>query len=213
MSGLACEHNKINDVSKDPKLVLWFAFGINLFMFFVEQVYGWIAESRALLGDSVDMLGDSGFYLITILAIGKTPIFGARAAFVKGIFMSFFTLVALVSIVYQFYDPKIPEAEIIGFVGVLALLANLICAAVLMGFRDKNINMKSMWICTRNDVLANIGVLIAGAGVALTSSPWPDLIIGGVIGLLIMKSSIQILKESKKEIKRLHELPSVFKSF
>ena len=213
MSGSACVHNSIKDESKGPKLVLWFAFGINLIMFFVEQVYGWIAESRALLGDSVDMLGDSGFYLITILAIGKTPIFGARAAFVKGIFMAFFTLVTFASIVYQFFDPKMPEAEIIGFVGLLALGANLICAAILMGFRNQNINMKSMWICTRNDVLANIGVLIAGAGVALTSSSWPDLIIGGAIGGLIMKSSCQILKESKKEIKHLHGLPPEIKSF
>ena len=81
-------------LEKDPEIALWWAFGINLTMFFLEQVYGWIGESRALLGDSVDMLGDSGFYLITILAIGKAPLFGARAAYLKGISMAFFTLLA-----------------------------------------------------------------------------------------------------------------------
>ncbi len=192
-------------LEKEPEIALWWAFGINLTMFFLEQAYGWIGESRALLGDSVDMLGDSGFYLITILAIGKTPLFGARAAYIKGISMAFFTLLAIVSGGYRFFNPQMPDAGIIGVVGALALCANFICAAILMKFRDRNINMRSVWLCTRNDVIANFGVLIAAAGVSFTNSSWPDLAIGAIIGIIILKSSLQILKESKEEIKRLTE--------
>ncbi len=197
--------NTEKGLEKDPEIALWWAFGINLAMFFIEQVYGWIAESRALLGDSVDMLGDSGFYLITILAIGKTPLFGARAAYIKGVSMAFFSLLALVSVAYRFLNPHMPDAEVIGVVGALALCANFICAAILMKFRDRNINMRSVWLCTRNDVIANVGVLIAAAGVAFTNFPWPDLAIGSIIGGIILKSSFQILRESKEEIKRLTE--------
>ena len=204
MENISCCSTK--DVEKISKLALWWAFGINLTMFFVEQVYGWIGESRALLGDSVDMLGDSGFYLITILAIGKIPLFGARAAYIKGISMAFFTLLAIASAGYRFLNPQMPDAGIIGIVGALALCANFICAAILMKFRDSNINMRSVWLCTRNDVIANIGVLIAAAGVSFTNSSWPDLAIGAIIGIIILKSSLQILKESKEEIKRLTEL-------
>jgi len=198
--------NTEKGLEKDPEIALWWAFGINLTMFFLEQVYGWVGESRALLGDSVDMLGDSGFYLITILAIGKTPLFGARAAYLKGISMAFFTLLAIISGGYRFFNPQMPDANIIGVVGALALFANFICAAILMKFRDRNINMRSVWLCTRNDVIANFGVLIAAVGVYFTNSPWPDLAIGTVIGVVILKSSFQILKESKEEIKRLTEL-------
>jgi Co/Zn/Cd efflux system component len=203
MEDISCCSTK--DVEKSSKLALWWAFGINLTMFFVEQIYGWIGESRALLGDSVDMLGDSGFYLITILAIGKTPLFGARAAYLKGISMAFFTLLAITSGGYRFFNPQMPDANIIGVVGALALCANVICAAILMKFRDRNINMRSVWLCTRNDVIANLGVLIAAVGVYFTNSSWPDLVIGIVIGLIILKSSLQILKESKEEVKRLTE--------
>lgn len=197
--------NTEKGLEKDPEIALWWAFGINLTMFVLEQVYGWIGESRALLGDSVDMLGDSGFYLITILAIGKTPLFGARAAYLKGVSMAFFTFLAIASGGYRFFNPQMPDANIIGVVGALALCANFVCAAILMKFRDKNINMKSVWLCTRNDVIANFGVLIAAVGVYFTNSSWPDLVIGAVIGLIILKSSLQILKESKEEIKRLTE--------
>lgn len=201
--------NTEKGLEKDPEIALWWAFGINLTMFFLEQVYGWIGESRALLGDSVDMLGDSGFYLITILAIGKTPLFGARAAYIKGISMAFFTILAIVSAGYRFFNPQMPDASIIGIVGALALCANFICAAILMKFRDRNINMRSVWLCTRNDVIANLGVLIAAAGVSFTNSSWPDLAIGTVIGIIILKSSLQILKESKEEIKRLTEFSPI----
>jgi Co/Zn/Cd efflux system component len=195
--------NTEKGLEKDPEIALWCAFGINLIMFFLEQVYGWIGESRALLGDSVDMLGDSGFYLITILAIGKTPLFGARAAYLKGVSMAFFTLLAITSGGYRFFNPQMPDANIIGVVGTLALCANFICAAILMKFRDRNVNMRSVWLCTSNDVMANFGVLIAAVGVYFTNSFWPDLVIGIVIGLIILKSALQILKESKEEIKRL----------
>ncbi len=203
MEDISCCSTK--DVERSSKLALRFAFAINISMFFIEQIYGWIGESRALLGDSVDMLGDSGFYLITILAIGKTPLFGARAAYIKGISMAFFTLLAIASAGYRFFNPQMPDASIIGMVGALALCANFICAAILMKFRDENINMRSVWLCTRNDVIANLGVLIAAAGVSFTKSPWPDLAIGAIIGVIILKSSLQILKESKEEIKRLKE--------
>ncbi len=204
MEDISCCSTK--DTEESSKLALWSAFVINIGMFFVEQVYGWIGESRALLGDSVDMLGDSGFYLITILAIGKTELFGARAAYIKGISMAFFTALAIVSAGYRFFNPQMPDANIIGVVGALALCANFICAAILMKFRDRNINMRSVWLCTRNDVIANFGVLIAAAGVSFTKSPWPDLAIGAIIGIVILRSSLQVLNESKIEIKRLTEL-------
>ena len=118
----------------------------------------------------------------------------------KGIIMGMFAISVLFGAMYRALDPVIPEATTMGVIGGMALVANLICAVLLLGFKDTDINMRSAWLCSRNDVLANIGVLLAAAGVRWTDSSWPDLIVGVALSALILKSSIEILRVAKLEM-------------
>jgi Co/Zn/Cd efflux system component len=114
--------------------------------------------------------------------------------------MALFSISVLAGAVYRSFNPVVPEATTMGIIGFMALAANLICAIMLLGFRDSDINMRSAWLCSRNDVLANVGVLLAAAGVAWTQSPWPDLVVGVSISALILKSAIEVLKDAKLEM-------------
>ena len=114
--------------------------------------------------------------------------------------MGMFAISVLFGAIYRALNPIVPEATTMGIIGGIALLANLICAVLLLGFKDTDINMRSAWLCSRNDVLANIGVLLAAAGVTWTNSSWPDLIVGVALSALILKSSIEILRDAKLEL-------------
>ena len=196
-SSLEKELTKVQDEKRN--ILVWVLI-INTSMFFIEAIYGWFAQSNALMADALDMLGDAAIFGFSLYVIRLNTIWQSRAGYIKGIIMAIFAIGVLTSAFYRSFNPIIPEVTTMGVVGFMALAANLICAVMLLGFRDTDINMRSAWLCSRNDVLANLGVLLAAAGVAWTNSPWPDLVVGISISALILKSAIEVMRDAKIEI-------------
>jgi len=192
--------NELHKVQDDKRNILVWVLIINGAMFFVEGIYGWFAQSSALMADALDMLGDAAIFGFSLYVIRLDSIWQSRAGYIKGIIMALFSVSVLTGAIFRSFNPVVPEASTMGIIGFLALAANLICAILLLGFRDSDINMRSAWLCSRNDVLANIGVLLAAGGVAWTQSPWPDLVVGVSISALILKSAIEVLKDAKLEM-------------
>ena len=189
----ACEIEKLRDRQYGTlKLVLF----INLVMFFVEIIAGILANSTALLADSLDMLGDSIVYGFSLYVVAKSVKWKAISAILKGSIMAIFALFVLGEAIYKIFNPVVPAYEAIGLIGLLALLANGTCLLLLWKHKTEDINMKSVWICSRNDIIANLSVLIAALGVLLVNHQWPDIVVGVVIALLFMRSSYDVLREA-----------------
>ena len=174
---------------------------INLLMFVVEFGYAWIANSTSLMADSLDMLGDALVYGFSLYVLHKSEKLRATAAFLKGIIMVSFSLSVLTQAGFKLYSDALPSYETMGWIAGLALLANTICLFLLFRHRDDDINMKSTWICSRNDIISNIGVLIAASWVGYSQSKWPDLLIGLTLAILFLRSAIPILGESITQIR------------
>ena len=181
--------------------ILWIVLILNLIMFFVEGIAGWLAQSNSLMADSLDMLGDAVIYGFSLFVIQLAPIWRTRAGILKASIMSLFAVGILGSSIYRVSHQVVPMASAMGIVGSLALLTNLFCAYLLLQFRDDDINMRSAWLCSRNDVLANLGGLAAAGGVSLTGSHWPDLAVGAIIAGLILQSSFGVFKDARLELK------------
>lgn len=169
--------------------------GINLGMFSLESIAGILAYSTALLADSIDMLGDAIVYGFSLYVVGRSAAWQARAALLKGIIMAAFSVAIFVQVAFKIYHGLVPIADVMGFVGIMALAANLICLTLLWQRRSEDINMRSAWLCSRNDVIANVGVLIAAFAVRVTGSPWPDIAMGFLIAALFGRSAIAVIRE------------------
>jgi Co/Zn/Cd efflux system component len=174
------------------RLVLW----INAAMFLAELVAGVVAHSTALIADSVDMLGDAIAYGVSLYVVGREPRWLARGALLKGGIMAAFGTGVLVEIGTQLARGLTPEASIMWRVALVALLANGVVLAILWRLRDDDINMRSVWLCSRNDVIANGGVLLAAFGVHLTASAWPDILMGLAIAALFGTSAVAIIRQA-----------------
>lgn len=183
--------------------ILWAALAINAVMFCVEASAGLYAHSNALLADSLDMLSDASVYAISLFVLSRGTRAKADASLVKGALMLALGLLVVGESLYKVFNPVHPAGEIITAVGVLALIANLACAYLLLRHRSTDINIRSAWICSRNDVVANIGVIIAGVLVLTLGSMWPDIAIGFAIAALIVYSSVGVIRESLAE-RRAH---------
>ncbi len=170
--------------------------GINAAMFLVELTAGLVIGSVALLADSLDMLGDALTYGVSLAVVGGTLHRRARAALFKGLVMAAFGLFVLGQTVHRAFLPGWPAAAPMGAVGLLALVANLVCFGLLWRHRGEDINMRSVWLCSRNDLLANSGVIAAAAAVALTGSRWPDLVMGVLIAGLFLKTAGSVVREA-----------------
>ena len=181
--------------------ILWTVLVLNLIMFFVEGITGWMAQSNALMADALDMLGDAVVYGFSLFVIQLDPIWRTRSGILKATIMSVFAFSILGSAIYRVYHHVVPIPSAMGIVGSIALAVNLLCAYLLLRFRKDDINMRSAWLCSRNDVLANLGVLAAGGGVAWTGSHWPDLAVGMIISVMILQSSFGIFKDARLELK------------
>ena len=181
--------------------ILWIVLVLNFIMFFVEGIAGWLAQSNSLMADSLDMLGDAGIYAFSLFVIQLDPIWKTRSGLLKASIMSLFAFGILGSSIYRVSHQVIPIASAMGIVGSLALLINLFCAYLLLRFKDDDVNMRSAWLCSRNDVLANLGVIAAAGGVIWTGSHWPDLAVGIIIAGLILQSSFGIFKDAQLELK------------
>lgn len=194
-----------SDIEEDlangsKRMILWLVLIINLIMFFVEGVSGWLAQSNALMADALDMLGDAAIYGFSLFVIQRKPVWRTRAGILKGLIMSTFALGILGSTINRVYYQTTPDASTMCIIGGLALAANLICAFLLLRFKNDDVNMRSAWLCSRNDVIANLGVLTAAAGVTWTGSQWPDLAVGVIIAMLILQSSFGIFKDASVEL-------------
>ncbi|MDP3697715.1 MAG: cation diffusion facilitator family transporter [Candidatus Taylorbacteria bacterium] len=195
-----CAVNLENAEGKNLKTVLFLVFFINFGMFFVEAVSGLTARSNALLADSLDMLGDAFVYGISIAVLSKHPSVRAKGSLVKGAVMLGLGLLVVGQSILKIINPIVPVAETITVIGSLALLANAASFALLLKHKAKDLNVRSAWICSRNDVVANIGVIIAGLLVARFNSIWPDITAGLIIAFIVIRSAVQIIKEAWKHM-------------
>lgn len=175
--------------------------GINAVMFVVELIAGMMAGSTALLSDSLDNLGDALTYGMSLYAVSRGPRSKAKVALFKGVLILLASLFVLSQVVYRIAVPVVPLYETMGLVSLLALLANGTCLALLWKHRKEDINMSSVWECSRNDIAANIAVFVAAGGVALTHSGWPDILVGLALALLFLKSAAKVLKGAIVELR------------
>ena len=183
--------------------VLKTVLAINAAMFFVEILAGLFAQSTALLADALDMLGDALVYGFSLYVITRNARWKAGAALLKGTIMGMFGLVVLGEAMYKVLSPTLPRADVIGAIGLLALLANVACLLLLWRHRTDDINMQSTWLCSRNDVLANLGVLVAAIGVRVFQSGWPDLLIGTTIASLFLASAVRVTRQAVRELRTI----------
>jgi len=186
---------------KAARHVLVLALAINAAMFAVEIWGGLAAGSVALLADALDFLGDAAAYAITLFVLSRSMTWRAGAALLKGLAMAGFGLWVAGMVVYKSLVLGLPSAGLMGSVGLAALLANLASAGMLFHLRKGDSNLRSMWLCTRNDVLGNIAVIAAGGMVLASNTPWPDLAVGAVMAGLALSSAVAVLRQASKEMK------------
>lgn len=199
-----CCNNKASELEQlrqKQGSTLKIVLAINFVMFVVELGAGLKAGSISLIADSLDMLGDSLVYIFSIYVIARGARMKAYSAIFKGAIMAAFGLFVLGQAIYQILHPEVPTFQTIGAIGILALAANSVCLALLYKHREQDINMSSVWLCSRNDIIANISVIGAGVGVWLASSPWPDIAVGLALAVLFLRSAAYVLREAFAKLK------------
>jgi len=194
---------EVHVVEARQRRVLILVLVINAAMFVAECLAGLLAHSTGLLADSVDMLGDAVVYGFSLYVVGRGPRWQARGALLKGGLMAAFGVVVLAEVGSKLVRGVVPRADVIATVGVVALVANVACLALLWRHRADDANMQSVWLCSRNDVAANGGVLLGGLGVALTASAWPDIVVGLLIAALFTRSAIRIFRLARRTVQPL----------
>jgi cation diffusion facilitator family transporter len=176
---------------------------INVVLFVVEAAAGLLANSTALLADSLDMLGDSLVYGFSLYVLWRSAAWKAKAALLKGAIMAVFGAGVLIQAFYKATAGALPVAGTMGVMGLLVLLGNGLCFFLLYRHRSDDLNMRSTWLCSRNDIIANISVLVAALGVKIFDASWPDILVGASIAALFVKSAFTVLRESFLELRLL----------
>lgn len=199
MPNNCCDSNEHNWDCK-YRIILWVVLVINLGMFILEIFSGLISGSQSLLADSLDFFADAANYGISLYVLSKSITLRAKASLIKGYTMGVFGVFVAVSTVYKVFFAVTPKAEIIGAVGFLALAANVFSAFLLYKYRKGDSNRASVWICSRNDAIANIAVIFAGLGVWITNTKWPDLAVAFIIASISLSGAYHIIKKTKKEL-------------
>ena len=204
MSDNCCQNKgcELSKLKKQQASVLWAVLSINLVMFVVEFWAGLRADSLSLTGDSLDMLGDSLVYATSLYVINKGNRAQASSAFLKGIVRFLLAIAVFSRAIHQLFTGATPEPTMMGTVGFIALMANLLCLFLLTRHRKDNLNMSSVWLCSRNDIIANTSVLVAAGLVFLTHSVLPDLAVGFLLTFVFAKSAGQVLSQSLREMKQ-----------
>jgi Co/Zn/Cd efflux system component len=179
--------------------VLWAALLINAAMFAVEIGAGLRSGSVSLLADAIDFLGDAANYGVSLWVLGLSLRHRAGAALLKGASMGLFGVAVLGHALWSFSQGTVPEAATMGAVGALALLANVAVAAMLYAWREGDANMRSVWLCSRNDAIGNLAVMAAALGVFGTSQGWPDLIVAGVMAGLALSGAVAVIRQARGE--------------
>ena len=196
MSGCGCEV-EIEDRSQS-RVLIWLLL-INAAMFLVEFGVGWWAQSTALIADAMDMLADAMVYGVGLYAVGKPLSAKVRAASLSGWLQVGIGLLVLADIVRRFVYGSEPVSNLMMLMGLVALIANTVCLGLISKHRDGEVHMRASWIFSKNDVIANVGVILAGVLVALTASRIPDLVIGIAVALLVLRGGVQILRDARAE--------------
>jgi Co/Zn/Cd efflux system component len=180
---------------------LWIALAVNAGMFLAEIIAGVAAGSASLQADALDFLGDAANYAISLSVAGMALAWRARAALLKGASLGFLGLWVIGSTAWHAYLGTLPNAEVMGVVGLLALLSNAGVALMLYRFRSGDANMRSVWICSRNDAIGNLAVLLAALGVFGTGTGWPDLIVATIMAALGISGGLQIVRQAAGELR------------
>src|SRR3954469_18891344 len=182
---------------------LWVALAVNAGMFLAEIIAGVAAGSASLHADALDFLGDTANYAISLTVAGMVLTWRARAALLKGASLGLLGLWVLASTAWHAYAGTLPQAEVMGVLGVLALLANAGVALMLYRYRSGDANMRSVWICSRNDAIGNVAVILAAAGVFGTGTGWPDFIVAAIMAVLGISGGWQIVRQATGELRSI----------
>ena len=197
-----CEHTHNDKQANSPRYrkILWVALIINLAMFAIEIGAGLKSGSTSLLADAIDFFGDAANYGVSLAVLSAGVALRARAALLKGACMMAFGVFVLARAAWMFNQGGTPEALTMGSVGLLALIANVAVAAMLYAYREGDANMRSVWLCSRNDAIGNIAVMLAALGVLGTGSAWPDLLVASGMAVLALMGGWSVIKQALSEI-------------
>lgn len=199
MAGCCGQDATFEGLSDDYKRRLWLVIVLNAAMFTIEMSAGQVAQSQALKADALDFLGDALTYGISLAVIGASVRTRTNAALAKGLSLFFMGAWIFGSTVYNVFVTGVPKAEIMGAIGFLALATNLTSVLLLMRYKDGDANVRSVWLCSRNDAIGNVAVMVAALGVWGTASGWPDLVVAAILAALFLSSSFQIIRQALKE--------------
>lgn len=195
MAECGCELEANN---REQQKALRYLLAINAFMFVAEFGAGLLSQSTALIADSLDMFADATVYSVGLYAVGKTALHKVRAASVSGVLQILLALFALSEVIRRLLVGSQPEPAYMMLVGLIALIANVTCLVIIAKHRDGEVHMRASWIFSANDVIANVGVIIGGALVYYLGTRLPDLFIGLIVGLIVLRGGIQILWEARE---------------
>lgn len=201
MGASCCAKMPVNEpVDNKYRRVLWLALAINATMFVIEIVAGVRAKSVSLQADGLDFLADSANYAISLFVVGMSLYVRSRAALLKGVSMALLGLWVVGSTGWNMLHHTLPQAETMGIVGVAAIVANGIVLAMLWAYRYGDSNMRSVWLCSRNDVISNFAVILAALGVFGTQTGWPDIAVAAIMAILSLQGAWQIIRLSLEEM-------------
>lgn len=204
MGDQCCNHDNGQPDLRDSKYfrILWIALIINALMFAIEIIFSLRANSVSLLADSIDFLGDAANYSISLWVLSMSVHTRAKASLLKALCMALFGIGVLVHAIWNAIAGVIPDAYTMSMVGLLALAANLGVAWLLYAYRNGDSNMRSVWLCTRNDAIGNIAVVFAAVGVFGTGTNWPDLIVAIIMATLALSAAWQVFAQAQQELHR-----------
>ena len=195
------EAPRFDGTSAAYRWVLWLVIAINGSMFAVELTAGMTAGSMALKADALDFLGDTVTYALSLLVIGRPLRTRALAALAKGLSLAVMAAWVLGATIYEVFAQGVPDEVVMGAVGVLALAANVASALLLLRFRNGDANVRSVWLCSRNDAIGNLAVVAAAGGVLASGTAWPDLAVAAAMSALFLSSAIQIIRQAAGELR------------
>ena len=201
MSAHCHHHSQATPSTASYRRVLWAALVINAGMFLVELIGGWQAGSLALLADAIDFFGDAVNYGLSLAVLGMALSGRAKAALFKGLTMLGFGVFVLGKAVWSWHSGVLPEPATMGAIGLLALLANVSVAWMLYAWREGDANMRSVWLCSRNDAIGNVAVMLAALGVFGTGSAWPDLAVAALMALLALWAGQSVVRQALAEMR------------
>jgi Co/Zn/Cd efflux system component len=208
MGANCCHEVKFDGMDPAYKRALIAVIAINAIMFLVEMPMGFVGQSQALKADALDFLGDTFTYAISLAVIGKSIIVRSRVAMLKGISLLLMGIWVLGSTVYSVFYTHTPAPVIMGSIGFAALAANLLSVLLLVKFKDGDANVRSVWLCSRNDAIGNVMVMLAATGVWASGTGWPDLIVASIMASLFLWGAITIIRQAALEMTHKHHSPA-----